>query len=305
MEPPDSSFLSGRLVVAVVSFLAWIFIQTERRGGHKSVMAAADELDEEPVVQFFARDAIPDDCPWPIQNCSSDQEAMDIVWMEVSPTLESVSHELRKRTVKLEIVSVRLGSAVDWLLVYNLRDGQRVFGRAPQVDIPDACCVDEETEKPVTIDASSGLRRRRQHDEAEPSGQGYYRPVANIPATLGCLYRVHDGLGTLVSPETLGSAMVEPTHNFLGTGYYLFPVEALASPSSSTPWLVTFARVDKHCMVAADLRSEIPKCVFLDQQPNFFGAPSHQGIDGVEDQTVLEFVADTIENLIGAAEMQY
>lgn len=201
-------------------------------------------------------------CPWNFLGCDSVEDALARIWC--SPLHSSLRKPFQNllTTVK-DLKVVRCGSEdTHYAVVYTLLTGALVFGCAP-LDLS------------VGLDlADEGLRRRR----------GASRTPSN-ETPLQCLspfYRIHDGLGVLISMRHLPLLFTSPADTLQGSCFYVYPSRALRCEGH----LVKFARVDSLCTVCADTRKEIARCTYIESSGVF-----------EDDEEPLDFVAATVVNL--------
>jgi len=182
------------------------------------------------------------------------------------------------------------------VLIYSMRDNSTVFG-GPPVEHSIGLELDAPTEESAS---PGGLRRRRSNSSPSRRGSTRPHPDTDEPCPLPAMadfYRIHDGFGVVVNTSDLPEVLEYPGYQAKsGSTYYVLPVRALGPVSETRPDLYVFGRIDKACVVAADITKEEPKVVYVERF-----SLSHVE----EEETVIEFTVDTILNLVGASSHGY
>jgi len=226
-----------------------------------------------------------DGCPWNFEGCETLQDALARVWKQPLPTELQESLQCLQRHVKnLKVARCSLAwpQEVHFAAVYTLQTGAEIFGGAP---IDQAIGV--ELSRDDTASSSSGLRRRRQEPQPVRSVVPSEAPDLPLPC-LAPFFRVHDGMGVLLSAKHLPLLLEEPLHTVKGSCYYVYPTRAMKEYGGRRG-LVRFARVDSKCFACADSRLAEPSVVYAEV-----------GADLVDDdEGLLEFVAGTVSNISG------
>mmetsp|Transcript_6510 Transcript_6510/g.15894 ORF Transcript_6510/g.15894 Transcript_6510/m.15894 type:complete len:349 (-) Transcript_6510:28-1074(-) len=227
-----------------------------------------------------------DGCPWNFEGCETVQDAIFRVWRQPLPTQLQESLQCLLRHVKnVKVVRCTLAwpLEVHFAVVYTLQTGAEIFGGAP---IDQAIGVELST-KDESENVGHGLRRRRQEPQAVRTVVPCEAPDLPLPC-LAPFFRVHDGMGVLLSAKHLPLLLEEPLHTVKGSCYYLYPTRAIQEYGGRRG-LVRFARVDSKCFACADTRLSDPFVVYAEV-----------GADLVEDdEGLLDFLAGTVSNISG------
>jgi len=230
--------------------------------------------------------------PWSFDRCNTLADALERVWRPpLGPELEKAFDALKARVANLHVAKVKLPlvKELHYVLVYQLITGAELFGGAPTelsfgVDLGVGPGMEQDE------DDFSGLRQRKGlHKQAQKTAGAPDVPDDLLLPCLAPFYRIHDGFGVLNSFKHLAVLCTSPEDYVSGSCYYVYPIRALERVKTQ-PHLVIFARVDKACVVGADVTKEhVQKVYYIDK-----------GHDMDEDmEEPISFVADTVCNVAG------
>jgi hypothetical protein len=220
-------------------------------------------------------------CPWCFDGCDGIPEVLQRIWKQpLSQGLQQslMALQARVKNVRLARVNYRMTDEVVHAVLYTLQSNAELFGCQP---LDQAVGLDLEGE------SEPGIRRRKNgnhHLSLLSSGE-----ADEIGLTcLAPFYRIHDGFGCLLSTKHLAAVLAHVGDTVGGSCFYVYPGRYLR-PLSRRPTLLKFARVDKNCDACADCREEHPHVVFAE----------HSGDLVDDDESPLDFVADTVCNIAG------
>lgn len=227
-------------------------------------------------------------CPWSFEGCEEIGEAMDRIWRAPLSTkeMQNAFDALKPRVKGVQVARIKLPltKEVHHVVIYTLLTGAELFGGAPlehAVGLElgmNAYTQDDEV--------PSGLRRRGQKEPTANSTSGGLEQMV-LPC-LAPFYRIHDGFGVLLSIKHLSVLVASPNDSVHGSCFYVYPARGVESMTRLSH-LMKFARVDRNCIACADIRKEVPKVVYVERK----------GEQIEDDESLLDFVADTVSNVAG------
>jgi len=183
----------------------------------------------------------------------------------------------------MDRIKLPLTKEVHHVTIYTLLTGAELFGGAP---LEHAVGLDLGMNAYTKDDeVPSGLRRRGQKEPAAASD--LYKEQMILPC-LAPFYRIHDGFGVLLSIKHLSVLVASPNDSVHGSCFYVYPARGVESMTRLSH-LMKFARVDRNCIACADIRKEVPKVVYVERK----------GEQIEDDESLLDFVADTVSNVAG------
>jgi len=218
-------------------------------------------------------------CPWDFDGCSSVTDVLERIWRApLTEGLEIAVGAIQTRVAKARVARCSLNSPPEfhWAVLYKLNSGAEIFGGAP---------FDHEMSLKFPSGAAEGLRRRK----GAPAPIAQHTQDLELP--LPCLapfFRIHDGFGCLMATKHLPLLLANPTDSIQGSCFYVYPVRSL-EPIPRRPRCVKFARVDQKCVACADVQLVHPHVIFAERDGNMED----------DDESPLDFVADTVSNLAG------
>jgi len=225
------------------------------------------------------------DSPWSFDRCGSLEDVLATIWRSpLDRRLQGGFAELHRRMRRVRVARCVLDRPVEktyFCIVYTLSSGAEIFGGSP-VDDAIGLSLDAANE-----DDRPRHRRRRRRSSSEMR-ETPKAPQLPLPC-LAPFYRVHDGVGVLLSLQHLPQLLTSPDDSINGSCFYIYPMRALEVLDEQRPHLVKFARVDRHCVACADRRREEPNVVYAD--------PAEDLVQ--DDEAPLDFVDDTICNIAG------
>lgn len=228
-------------------------------------------------------------CPWSFDACEDLPEVLDTIWRQpLCKELQTALEALKPRVKSLQVakVSLTMPPAVHFVIIYKLITGAEIFGGAPlehAVGLELGEDPDRDADGGVSAD---GFRRRR--GSSTPSTQtateGFDIP---LPALLP-FYRIHDGIGILLTSKHLPVLLGSPGDTVDGSYFYVYPARGL-EPHGNREGIVRFARVDRLCSACADCREEVPTVIYIEKS----------GQQTPDDEQLLPFIADTVSSIAG------
>lgn len=203
--------------------------------------------------------------PWNFDHCENLEDVLASIWRSpLDPRLEGGRAELHRRVTRIRLarcVLDRPARTTHFCIIYTLTSGAELFGGAPTDDAIGLSL--DEAMNPAEGDDRLRRRRRRTSSELRER-KNSEAPQLPLPC-LAPFYRVHDGVGVLLSLQHLPRLLESPDDSIDGSCYYIYPVRALEFLDDRRPHLVKFARVDRHCVACADHRREEPNVVYADR----------------------------------------
>jgi len=293
--------ICGTLLVVMLSAVMMPFMswgdkkqgKTQAKAGAKRKPSSGNRKDDSPgkledepwfpEVEFRDwQDAVlMQGCPWSFDGCDSVEDLIKCIWRNPLHTgLQQAMTALISRTKNVRVARVhyRMTDETFYSVVYTLKSGAELFGGQP-LEMAVGLELDEGISEP-------GLRRRNVGgDDARTQDDD---TLGNGLCCLAPFYRIHDGFGCLLSSKHLAVLLANPGDTIQGSCYYVYPTRHM-EPVQGAEHLVKFARVDKQCAAAADIREEHPHVVFSE----------HTGDLTEDDEPPMDFVADTICNIAG------
>mmetsp|Transcript_51682 Transcript_51682/g.123028 ORF Transcript_51682/g.123028 Transcript_51682/m.123028 type:complete len:352 (+) Transcript_51682:70-1125(+) len=233
--------------------------------------------------------------PWDFDGCETTQDALSRVWKQpVATILQEPFASMQRQVTRIRVAkcSISWPREVHFAIVYTLQTGAEIFGGAPLessvgLELPEL--GNEESSDHNLEGVTEGLRQRRRNLPHQPRATSKSEaPELGLPC-LAPFYRVHDGIGVLLSTKHLPLLLEEPLHTVQGSCFYVYPSRMLKEHGGRRG-LVKFARVDSKCYACADSRVQEPHVVYAELNA-----------DLVDDhgEGPLEFVAATITNISG------
>eukprot|EP00747_Dinoflagellata_sp_TGD_P190296 gnl/TRDRNA2_/TRDRNA2_51797_c0_seq1.p1 gnl/TRDRNA2_/TRDRNA2_51797_c0~~gnl/TRDRNA2_/TRDRNA2_51797_c0_seq1.p1 ORF type:complete len:354 (-),score=65.86 gnl/TRDRNA2_/TRDRNA2_51797_c0_seq1:88-1080(-) len=252
-----------------------------------------EEIEKEPwapkvAVYEWKEASSVNGCPWNFEGCDSVKDVLEKMWRSpLDKRLQEAVAELEKRVKNVQVakctVPLEGEGGVYFCAIYTLHTGGQIFGGAPL----DQAVGVELGEVPLDGEQSEGLRRRKGMEIQSRSKS--CSEAQELPLVcLAPFYRVHDGVGVLLTERHLPLLMSSPDERIVGSTFYVYPVRALERVGTR-PHLIRFARVDKNCVACADGRLENPRVVYLE----------YPGDATEDDECPLDFACDTICNIAG------
>jgi len=226
-------------------------------------------------------------CPWTFDSCQSIEDVLSVIWRRpLGPDLQGAADALCKRVKKVRVARVVAGlpQVTHFAIVYTLQTGAELFGGAP---VEHAVGLDlGSVDFPEEEEESSTLRHRRAAISPKKS-----HPVEAVSIALPSMmpfFRIHDGFGVLLSTTHLPLLLDSPGDAVNGSCFYVQPARGLKMMDEPSG-LIKFARVDHACAACARPGDQVPKVIYCEKAGQTFE----------DDEPLLPFIADTVNNLAG------
>eukprot|EP00440_Ansanella_granifera_P021796 gb/GFBE01023663.1/.p1 GENE.gb/GFBE01023663.1/~~gb/GFBE01023663.1/.p1 ORF type:complete len:312 (+),score=62.87 gb/GFBE01023663.1/:1-936(+) len=287
-----AAWLIALLVIGILAVIVWaaVFSASKKPAKKQKLEDSVDEVgplsEESWVPTLNVKDwkqahELPG-CPWNFDGCGSLDDVLSCIWKAPVPKELQVGFDaLQKRVKNISVAHIILTSReAHFCVVYSLITGAELFGGAPAEHTVGVELIGEPEE-------DSGLRRRR---GASSTSSGWAKSTSDTP--LPCLmpfFRIHDGFGAVMSRKHLPLLLESPADTVHGSSFYVYPRRGL-EPLALRPSLLKVGRVDKTCCLCVDRRSQDnPGVVYAEKN----------GTLTEDDETPLEFIADTVSNISG------